>query len=407
MSKFWCSNWDQKQVGELCDVIDPHPSHRAPKEELNGIFFLGIGDLKENGEVIGDKARRVSPRIFDEHQDYYRITGNTIGFCRVASVGKVIEFRSNYPFKIAISPTLAIIEPKNIDKKFLAYCLRSRGISDQVSSLASGSTRESLGIKMLRELMVPVPPLPEQKRIAEILSGIDLLITNQEKKLRVLENLQIALIEEIALGKNDQGARKPTDIGECPTCWESVQLGEVADFANGNSFKSTDWAEAGYPIIRIQNLNGGADFNYFNGEVNAKWFVPSGSLLFSWSGQRGKSFGPFIWSGVDGVLNQHIFKVSYSEKIYQPFLFLLLKMVQIKAEREAHGFKDSFMHVKKSEIISTSVGIPPIAKQKELAAVYEHICQQINLERRKTASFVNLKSSCSSALLSGRKRVSV
>ena len=82
-------------------------------------------------------------------------------------------------------------------------------------------------------------------------------------------------------------------------------------------------------------------------------------------------------------------------------------MVQIKAEREAHGFKDSFMHVKKSEITSTAIAIPPVSRQKELALVYEHVSGQIQRERQKLLVFRNLKLSCSTSLLSGRKRVSI
>ena len=70
MSEFWNPEWETKRIGELCDVIDPHPSHRAPEEKQDGIFFLGIGDLSEDGQIIGSKARRVSPDIFFEHQQY-------------------------------------------------------------------------------------------------------------------------------------------------------------------------------------------------------------------------------------------------------------------------------------------------------------------------------------------------
>ncbi len=399
------NDWKRVTLGEICSIeIGGTPSRSEERywwksgSDSIPLPWVSISDMKS--KIIADTKESIT-EIGASQSNCKHVPKGTLLMSFKLTIGRLAFAGRDLYTNEAIS---AIKPIRDICPEFLYYGLQHWNLTGDSDQAVKGVT---LNKQKLQEIPCLLPPLPEQKKIAEILSGIDSLITNQEKKLRALENLQIALIEDIALGKNEKGARKQTDIGECPTYWESVQLGEVAEFANGNSFKSADWAEGGYPIIRIQNLNGGTDFNYFNGEVNAKWFVPSGTLLFSWSGQRGKSFGPFIWSGVDGVLNQHIFKVSHSEKIYQPFLYLLLKMVQIKTEREAHGFKDSFMHVKKSEITSTSVGIPSIARQKELAAAYEQICQQIILERRKTASFVNLKSSCSSDLLSGRKRVSV
>ncbi len=56
-------------------------------------------------------------------------------------------------------------------------------------------------------------------------------------------------------------------IGELPTSWNIKPLKHLANFINGEAFKPTEWSDEGTPIIRIQNLNGGDDFNYFQGEI--------------------------------------------------------------------------------------------------------------------------------------------
>jgi type I restriction enzyme, S subunit len=96
MSEGLPEGWEYKQLGKIADVIDPHPSHRAPEENIQGIPFAGIGDLKENGELNESKVRMVSKTIFDEHENRYKISENTIGFGRVASIGKIINFKLKF-----------------------------------------------------------------------------------------------------------------------------------------------------------------------------------------------------------------------------------------------------------------------------------------------------------------------
>jgi len=309
-----------------------------------------------------------------------------------------------------VSPAYVVCRPRqNLDPVYASYLLKSEEAIKEFIDRSQGVTsdRWRLYPDAFLKISLFIPPLPEQKKIADILSGIDTMITKHNRKMISLGHLQASLIENITLGTKEAGSRQATDIGECPADWTATKLGDIADFANGNSFKSEDWGESGYPIIRIQNLNGGSEFNYFLGRIEEKWFVPHGSLLFAWSGQRGKSFGPFIWEGRDGVLNQHIFKVTHAKDIDRQYLFLLLKMVQLKAERDAHGFKDSFMHVKKSDIVSTSIAVPSLAVQKRLANSYAQLTLQISLEEKKMKFLKNIKNACSADLLTGRKRVSV
>ncbi|MEI8672556.1 restriction endonuclease subunit S [Vibrio sp. SA48] len=80
-----------------------------------------------------------------------------------------------------------------------------------------------------------------------------------------------------------------------PNDWRKQQISDICTLQNGNSFKPHQWDTKGLPIIRIQNLNGSENFNYYSGEVNEKWLVETGQLLFSWAGTKGVSFGPFIW----------------------------------------------------------------------------------------------------------------
>ncbi len=152
-----------------------------------------------------------------------------------------------------------------------------------------------------------------------------------------------------------------------PQEWRRMTVGDLFDFVNGNGFKPSDWTTEGFPIIRIQNLNGSNNYNYYNGEIRKSWIVDPGQLLFAWAGTRGVSFGPHIWKGPKGVLNQHIYKLMPRIEGDNRWLYYILARVTEKIERKAHGFKSTLLHVQKSDIVNQVVAVPPKCEQKAIA----------------------------------------
>jgi len=153
--------------------------------------------------------------------------------------------------------------------------------------------------------------------------------------------------------------------------WTINRVGELCDLLNGLAFKPSDWGDRGIPIIRIQNLNGGADFNYCSRAIPEAYLIPAGSLLFSWSGNRGTSFGPFVWRGKTGALNQHIFKVTPKAGVNPNWLFYALNFVRMEAEKNAHGGL-GLVHVRRGDMESYEVLTPrDIDEQSRIATILD------------------------------------
>lgn len=112
-----------------------------------------------------------------------------------------------------------------------------------------------------------------------------------------------------------------------PEGWAQRTVADICELRNGHGFGPDDWSDEGLPIIRIQNLNGGKNFDYFAGQPDPRWLVEPGQLLFAWAGTKGVSFGPTIWRGPVGVLNQHIFKVYPRDGIDAEWLYWALRYV--------------------------------------------------------------------------------
>ena len=190
-----------------------------------------------------------------------------------------------------------------------------------------------------------------------------------------------------------------------PKGWMLLQVSDICKLQNGNSFKPHEWDTKGLPIIRIQNLNGSGNYNYFSGVPQDKWLVEPGQLLFSWAGTKGVSFGPFIWNGPKGVLNQHIYKVFANENVHEHWLYLALLHITQKIEAQAHGFKSTLLHDQKKDIDNQFVLTPPVAEQKKISQILSTWNKAISVTEKLLANSQQQKKALIQQLLTGKKRL--
>lgn len=154
--------------------------------------------------------------------------------------------------------------------------------------------------------------------------------------------------------------------------WPTIKVGKALNLINGRAFKPTEWAKTGIPIVRIQNLNNpDAPFNYYQGELPAKFALDDGDLLFAWSGTPGTSFGAHIWRGGRAWLNQHIFKVEFDGAQFDK-RFLQLAINQNLAEyiRAAHGGA-GLAHITKGRFEASDILQPSLPEQRQIVAEIE------------------------------------
>ena len=154
---------------------------------------------------------------------------------------------------------------------------------------------------------------------------------------------------------------------EVPGNWVWARLNDIGNYTNGKAFKPSQWSIQGLPIIRIQNLNNAnAQFNFCNFDVPDKFKIEDGELLFAWSGTPGTSFGAHIWNGGSAVLNQHIFKVGFDEKVINRFFFKysLNQVVDIFI-KNAHGTA-GLAHITKKKFENSYIPFPPLPEQKRI-----------------------------------------
>jgi len=188
--------------------------------------------------------------------------------------------------------------------------------------------------------------------------------------------------------------------------WSSPAIANVARLINGRGFKPHEWVTDGLPIIRIQNLNGSTDFNYYSGSYNPKIEVNTGDLLFAWSGSRGTSFGPHFWSGPKGVLNYHTWRVKVDESAISPdFFYHALRFLTRIIEDRAHG-ASALVHVQKWEMEKFGFPCPnDRAEQQAIAAALSDADGVVAGLERVIAKKRLIKQGAMQDLLTARRRL--
>lgn len=175
--------------------------------------------------------------------------------------------------------------------------------------------------------------------------------------------------------------------------WRTTPLKAEVTLRNGKAYNAKVWKTEGYPIIRIQNLKDPhAGFNYFQGDPESEVPIRPGDLVFSWSGSIGTSFGPHIWRGELGVLNQHIFKVVMkpNSRLEQDFLYYALRFLTTEIESKAYGLA-ALVHVRKGDLEATPIPLPPLPEQKKIAHILSTVQRAIEAQERIIQTTTELK----------------
>lgn len=310
--------------------------------------------------------------------------------------------RRAYQKKVAIAPFDGIfsahgmvLRPNEevVDKDFFPMFISSDYFLDAAIAISVGSLSPTINWKDLARLEFDLPPREEQRKLAEVLWSInDTLQAYQELLIQTDELIKSQFIEQF--GNTDN----------VPNGWEKTTIGQACKLVNGRAFKPSDWTKEGTPIVRIQNLNDPmAEFNYCTGDIEKKFWIDTGSLLFAWSGTPGTSFGAFIWNGGKAVLNQHIFQVYPKDNISKPFLKYSFDGHIDEIMEKAHGGV-GLRHITKRELEKIQLLIPSRGIQDRFVAfAFQNENAKSALQNTITSLQATKRRILENALRTGRK----
>jgi len=256
------TNWINRKIGDLpVALIDGDRSSKYPKRsefQPSGIPFLNGASL-ESGRLNLQHINYISQQKFDQIHKGRTQPLDLLMTTRGNGVGNVALFQGPYRIGL-INAQMLIIRPDNkfIDPRFLLYLFCSDNFQSSVNNYASGSAQPQLPIRDLREISISLPPLPTQKKIASVLSTYDDLIENNERRIKILEEMAQSIYQEWFVNYRFPGHENVkmvcSELGEIPETWEVLALKDVCTRITDGSHSSPASAEEGYPMASVKDM---------------------------------------------------------------------------------------------------------------------------------------------------------
>jgi len=202
-----------------------------------GIPLLRIADLINNTQTKFVDEERV-PKKFIAHQ-------KDIIYSRTGQVGLVFKGKVG----VVHNNCFRVIPKDGIEWDYVYWYLRQPSVIQQARSLAGGAAQPDLGHDAFKSISFTYPDLEAQRRIAGILSAYDELIENNQRRIRILEDMARSLYHEWFIYFRYPGHESVplTDslLGPIPQGWEVKKLKEVCNLTMGSSPKSEFYNETG------------------------------------------------------------------------------------------------------------------------------------------------------------------
>jgi type I restriction enzyme S subunit len=260
-----------------------------------------------------------------------------------------------------------LVDKGKCDARYFFYALKSR--RHLLLKVASGGAQRNLSGKLIKEFTLPVPSLPVQRRIANVLSAYDELIENNQRRIRILEEMARALYREWFVHFRYPGhetlPRVASSLGDIPKGWEVKQLKEVANVTYGFPFQSQKFNTTGVgtPVIRIRDILDGSTDTFTDEETEPKYHIKNGDILVGMDGD----FHMCIWASGHAFQNQRIAKFESNGAIGNYHLFLALELPIQTWNKSIVG--TTVAHLGDMHIKTIQVAWPPaqfLAKAKEI-----------------------------------------
>ena len=322
------------------------------------------------------------------------IIGNTNQslYCNAIIIGRVGAYCGSVAFcnkAFWASDNTIVVKPK--DDNNIPFCYYLLSTMD-LNRFAGGAAQPLLTQTTLKSLETFFPSVTTQHRIATILSRYDTLIENYQKQIKLLEEAAQRLYKEWFVELRFPGHENTKMVDGLPEGWERKAVSQLGEYLNGFAFKPSDWHELGRPIIKIKEMGNGVgnDTPRNNGErVPAKYLVKAGDLLFSWSA----TLMVIVWSGEEGWLNQHLFKVTPSEGIGREFLLQSLSNAIEEFQNLTTG--STMKHIQRNKLDQVFVNVP----NDEIMELYNNVTKKVREEILHLSSQIRLLTEARDRLL--------
>jgi type I restriction enzyme S subunit len=416
--------WQYSTVGSVSTNDGDYGSSASARDYHPDLpRYVRITDIQQDGTL--DQESRTS--ITFEEADGHLLEEGDIVFARSgATVGKTYLYDpddgvcayAGYVIKYQIDSSKA-------DPHYVHYWTKSPLYWRRVERTLRKGAQPNINASEYRGFELLLPPLPEQRRIADVLDTVDRAIQETDAVVRKQEQVKTGLLQDLLTrGLNADGRlrdpeREPevfreTELGILPREWTTARFDEVAKLRHGFQFRSYHFSERGYPVVKIKNVaeDGTLDLSEVSliPKEKADEFQDvelfEGDLLMSLTGNIGRVVKV---PEVNGRLFQNYrvgrFSPRDSQKLSKDFLELVLSSSLLSEQVRRKSNKTAQANIGKGEFLETHLPIPPLHEQRKIAKRVQAQTKTIQGEKAYRGKLQSLKTGLMQDLLTGRMRV--
>lgn len=334
------------------------------------------------------------------------IVGNTIG--------------SSFMVESAILPAninqnVALIRPiqEKIYPLYLRHIIQSPFLQHQIIQEASTQAQPSLSLKQVGDLNIFYPSLPEQQKIAKILSTWDNAISTTERLIDNSTQQKKALMQQLLTGEkrllDDEGKRFE---GE----WEESKLSEITDFIRDGTHGTHKRYESGIPMLSAKNITkqNTVDFDdapYISeddyNKIHARYTIKSGDILLTVVGTLGRVALVPEELAEKFTLQRSVAIIRVAKGICNQFLMQLFSSSDFThlLHRKSNSTAQAGVYL--GELGKLKILLPSFEEQQKIATVLTNADKEIELLEQQLAHLQQEKKALMQVLLTGKKRVVV
>ena len=282
----------------------------------------------------------------------------------------------------------------------------------------NATTIPNLSRSKLAELPMALPPLPEQKKIAHVLSTVQGAIEAQERIMATTSELKKALMHKLFTEGLRGEKQKETEIGLVPEGWEVVELGEFFHIKHGFAFDGQFFESSGELVLMTPGhfheeggfRDQGEKTKYYSGPIPDGYLLEEGDLVVAMTEQKSGLLGSaaFVPESNKYLHNQRLGLIANlkEDQLSQQFLFYLFATPRFRVEISKTSTGSKVKHTSPTKIRAVRVGIPnSIDEQIEIASALAVTDGKIRIAASKLSRLQDLFRTLLHRLMTGKVRV--
>ncbi len=371
ISKQASRGWRKVQLKDAVSILGDG-LHGTPKYSNNGEHYFINGNNLTNGKIIIKKdTKKVSVEEYNKYKK--NLNERTILVSINGTLGNIALYNNE---KIILGKSACYFNVlTTVNKLFIKYIVTNKNFQKYIDTFANGTTIKNVSLKTMREYSFLLPPFPEQKAIATMLSSLDDKIENNRKTCNKLE--------EIA-----QTIFKQWFVEEAGEDWKKGCLGDIIELIYGKGLKKEIRTGTGYPVIGSNGIVGS----------HSEFLVEGPGIVIGRKGTLGKVI--YLWDNFYPIDTTYYIKskVESASLLYEYFLLKTLNFEEMNSDSAVPGLNRNIA-------LSTEIKIAPLEKLHKFNNFTSTLIDKLRENTKQIRTLENLRNTLLPKLMSGKVSV--